>query len=600
MSNQSTRRLRELDLVELPHHVPDRDWHEFCYSYQLWQCMWEDICPHNRLVAGEIRRIFNVIKDDKSFMRHLNTSLINVYGNIINGRLFPFTGDKFTKAICRCITEVMRTYNCNEVVEVLNHIASLLTWFKRLPILLPSPNEEWLEYSNRVSRTIERPSREILLSIREIAKEWFGDFVLPDHFLCSHGSGSTSDAGKVLDHKIWLNTIPQWRASLLRTYDGEPLFTGGNVYDVPSQFQSVPKQFGKNRFICCEPSYLQFAQHNVFGHLREFIEDRSHPMFRYLALRDQTRNRDLCSQAFSCKLATIDLSNASDDVHYSTWKEIFLGLPLWRYIVGCRSKVLSFQDQECSPNYVAPMGSAVCFIFESICFALVLEHVFRSVHQRKCRGYLDKVSVYGDDLICPVDMAEQVIDVLRQLGFTVNSSKTFLDTEYHESCGVEYWRDWQISRINHPRALLSPVNVTLARLNLVCDLARTLEEGGFSVTRRHLMSTWCTKRVFPLGKRVSQCIDWKDNSVDQEYIVPKTFDPSLQCYVYTSPVVVTRSEDRDTAYEAWLYDHLPRPRQSRLERSLGYHRLPVPVPEAIERLVPFPSRRGTGLSLIHI
>jgi len=591
MPNHSTRRLRDLDLVEVPAPHMSDDWQEFTYSYQVWQCMWEDICPCNPILSGEIRRLYTVCVGSEDRARLLNTTLCEFYTNIIERRCFPFTGRGFYKAMNRVITEVMHCHCCTVPFEILNLVASLLTWFKRLPLFLPPPEKEWKDYSSYVSREIPPVADGTLASLRTIAHHWFSSFVWNSQDECRHGPGCTADAGRILGNKELLNVLPRWRAQLLRDTDGVPLVTGGDVVDIPSKFQSVPKQLGKNRYICMEPSALQYAQQGLFRSLYQYT--RRTPLRGFFVLEDQDRNRSLCSNAYQLGLATIDLSNASDDVHYVTWKKVFQGLPLWRYVVGVRSRLLQYKDEIVAPNYIAPMGSALCFIFETICFCLIVELAYQRVRQQKCRGYTDNVSVYGDDIICPADVAGMVVTILADLGFTVNRSKTYLDGTYFESCGVEYVEGVRIERVSHPRHVLAPTYVTPAKVESILELASTLGRHGYFTARRFLLSSWLNKRV--VGQVYGRdIVDWNLHSVDPDMSLPTHWHHDWQRSVRTKYVTVERYEPHDLDYICALATSTPRSRQERVSDSLGYQRSPVPVQEAVERLVRTRPFQGAG------
>lgn len=261
MPNHSVYRLSHLDLVQVIHPHTSPDWQEFCYSYQLWQCMWEDLCPSNAELAGELRRIYTSCVGDSVRVQALNTSLTSIYRKVVEGEENPFTGRGYTKAISKCLTIVMHTLGCGTLVECLDQVSSLLTWFKRLPIFLPTPEMEWEEYKKMAEHVVDTSKlRDITASLRSIAHSWFSNFVWNSHELARHGPGCTSDAGKVMGDKQYLITLPRWRAQLLRTTDGVPFWTGGDVIDVPSRFQSVPKQLGTNRYICMEPAAIQYVQ----------------------------------------------------------------------------------------------------------------------------------------------------------------------------------------------------------------------------------------------------------------------------------------------------------------------------------------------------
>jgi hypothetical protein len=88
----------------------------------------------------------------------------------------------------------------------------------------------------------------------------------------------------------------------------------------------------------------------------------------------------------------------------------------------------------------APMGSAVCFPLECIVFAIICEASVRHQSGRRSRKY-DYV-VYGDDIVIRAEYYDTAIEILSQLGFAVNSTKSFGDrypdvVPFREACGIE-------------------------------------------------------------------------------------------------------------------------------------------------------------------
>jgi hypothetical protein len=50
-----------------------------------------------------------------------------------------------------------------------------------------------------------------------------------------------------------------------------------------------------------------------------------------------------------------------------------------------------------------------------------------------------RVLVYGDDIICSAEIADQVVQALAFVGFQTNRSKSFLSGNFFESCGKHYF-----------------------------------------------------------------------------------------------------------------------------------------------------------------
>lgn len=134
----------------------------------------------------------------------------------------------------------------------------------------------------------------------------------------------------------------------------------------------------------------------------------------------------------------------------------------------------------------APMGSALCFPIESYVFASVVELAYRMHYGQASSGHLSGCSVYGDDIICPAEIYNLVVDILVSLGFKVNEEKSFSSPPYYESCGVEYLYGARINSIKHPRNHLTSQRKVVSpdRIGLVTDLANTLFSSGYFLARR--------------------------------------------------------------------------------------------------------------------
>jgi hypothetical protein len=87
------------------------------------------------------------------------------------------------------------------------------------------------------------------------------------------------------------------------------------------------------------------------------------------------------------------------------------------------------------------MGSGHTFPLQTLLFYCLAEATRILLKQK------GSVSVYGDDIIVPVKMSTQFMAVMKDLGFVINSEKSFYDLKDHdrpsqtffrESCGGDY------------------------------------------------------------------------------------------------------------------------------------------------------------------
>jgi len=163
-------------------------------------------------------------------------------------------------------------------------------------------------------------------------------------------------------------------------------------------------------------------------------------------IHDQDRNRLLASQAQERRLATLDLSQASELIATNcVWlllnaNEDPQGLRWWHLLNIARSKAVRIRDLEGKSTWhelqmFCSMGNGFTFPLESAIFLAVCRSVV-GVDQR------DVLAVYGDDMIVPQEHAALVIERLEPLGFKVNVSKSCLAGRFFESCGSD-WFDGQ-------------------------------------------------------------------------------------------------------------------------------------------------------------
>ena len=211
----------------------------------------------------------------------------------------------------------------------------------------------------------------------------------------------------------------------------------------PARLEAVPKTAEKPRLICIEASYNQFMQQALMQNLREELVRGS----SICSFVEQDTNRMMALEAsVSGRSATIDLSDASDRVALPLVEELFRFHPgFLRYLRLSRSPFAQLPGgQLVLLNKFASMGSALTFPVEAMVFTtLVVTSICRSTGDFSPRAIrrLGKrghgLSVYGDDIIVPVEHAQIVMDDLESVGLKVNRSKSFLSGKFRESCGMD-------------------------------------------------------------------------------------------------------------------------------------------------------------------
>jgi hypothetical protein len=296
---------------------------------------------------------------------------------------------------------------------------------------------------------------------RDDNPEW--PYVIP-----KHGPGATADrkvGNRKFDFTEWSlrleavfpygeYAIPSWRYySRLDCVDfREP------GMERPVRVITVPKTLKAPRIIAVEPSYMQYMQQGVKRLLVDSIK-ADYALGKVVGFDDQWRNNHLARLgSLNGELATLDLSEASDRVSnqlvramVKRWPHVSEALDATR----SRSADVPGHGVLRLAKY-ASMGSALTFPVEAMVFTTV---VYLGIE--KCQGrpltphavrrLRERVRVYGDDIIVPVEFAESVIAHLELYGFKVNSNKTFRSGLFRESCGKEYYagHDVSVVRVRH-------------------------------------------------------------------------------------------------------------------------------------------------------
>jgi hypothetical protein len=213
--------------------------------------------------------------------------------------------------------------------------------------------------------------------------------------------------------------------------------------EVPAKLEAVPKTALKPRLISIEPSYNQFVQQALQLRLKALLERDSFACsYTY-----QSHNQKLALDGSIDRMtATIDMSEASDRVALSLVEELFGFNPSFvRYLRLSRSRFVQLPDGELILlNKFASMGSALTFPIESMVFMTLVVTVlcrmrgdFSSKTIKSYRKRSGTLSIYGDDIIIPVDAYPNVVQSLSSLGMVVNESKSFHTGGFRESCGVD-------------------------------------------------------------------------------------------------------------------------------------------------------------------
>lgn len=230
----------------------------------------------------------------------------------------------------------------------------------------------------------------------------------------------------------------------------------------PVRVITVPKTLKTPRIIAIEPTCMQYVQQGILEILVERIET-DNLMSSFVGFRDQETNRLMAQKAsLTGKLATLDLSEASDRVSNQLVKTLLGDGTLARAVDACRSRKADVPGRGVIRlAKFASMGSALCFPIEAMVFLTIIflgiqDVLKRSLTYKDLSEFVGQVRVYGDDIIVPVEYVPSVVSRLETFGFKVNANKSFWSGNFRESCGGDYYRGEDITVIRVRQILAEP------------------------------------------------------------------------------------------------------------------------------------------------
>lgn len=221
--------------------------------------------------------------------------------------------------------------------------------------------------------------------------------------------------------------------------------------------QAVPKSFDKRRIIGPESTVRAY----LLQEKRALLEKTINSVFSdSVHIHDQSYNQELARiGSVSGDYATLDLSHASDLISLELISRITSPW-LFTWLTELNATHLNIGGRVIPSWMFATAGNPITFAFESLLFAAIVYTsidiycLFAKKRTTTCMRLKRMVSVYGDDLIVPSEVAQTTIDVLESLGFEVNASKSFTSGPYRESCGEEFLNGFRMTHWYWPRATI--------------------------------------------------------------------------------------------------------------------------------------------------
>jgi len=360
--------------------------------------------------------------------------------------------------------------------------------FREIEVILlqransPAPNLPWmLTFTSEVNRLLDDEDGDYFLNSKSL-----------EIILSKGGLGPGSSAGLSSPVKSDKLRYPTSYSPSLRDFIGSikgPAWLAENLHSKQVDHVdviSVPKTAFIDRTVSAVPVANMYLQMGLGELLREKLARDG------IDVRDQTRNQNLAKRALSLKLATIDLSSASS---WFSEKNLVGILPedLLHLLDLIRPK--TWRD-ECDVGASAPIRELMNWLPMGCgyTFNLMTLYFWALVRCTVPRGSLRFCSVYGDDIIVPQAYAELLVDRLEALGFKVNKAKSYLNGNFFESCGHEYFSGQYVTPFYCRRGKTGSASGTVVPVEYRVQLANRLRlwakipDGG------------CDSKVFPLWK----------------------------------------------------------------------------------------------------
>lgn len=337
---------------------------------------------------------------------------------------------------------------------------------------------------------------------------------------------------RVFPPSEWYSSVPTYyrgaRISHFALDEHMPISVSNADVELTSRFKFVHKTFGKPRCICIEELEMQWLQQALRRALYDRIEN--HPLTKgYVSFTDQSINGKIALLASKTReYATIDMSSASDRIAKELVIRLFSGNEqLLRALMCLSTDVIELpKDVPYHLKYIrakkyAPMGSALCFpVMGLIHFALI-----KSILQPFISRNEDSpVWVYGDDIIIRREHANIVFDRLPAFGMKLNVGKSFVNSLFRESCGVNAYNGILITPVRFKTILLDTLSVNTLVGTLVNE--SDLHSNGYHVTAKFIRSELYSHRnlnakAFPYVGRKSSVLgfirDDKMVATNKEY-----------------------------------------------------------------------------------
>lgn len=252
-------------------------------------------------------------------------------------------------------------------------------------------------------------------------------------------------------------------------------------HEVASRLISVPKTSKGPRLIAAEPTSHQWCQQLTW----RFLEHAMRKSFgtSFIDFRDQSKSADMVlSASRDRKLATVDLSDASDRLTCWTVERIFRSNPSILFALhAARTRYLRDEIHEdkgfLKLKKFASQGTATTFPVMSIvmlCIALGAS-LDGDITPQSIWKLRSQVRVFGDDIILPAHGYERLLRIMNLLQLKVNVAKSYVRGHFRESCGTDGFMGYDVTPVK-PKCIVAD---SPASCQAVVDITNNLYLKGY-------------------------------------------------------------------------------------------------------------------------
>ena len=325
-----------------------------------------------------------------------------------------------------------------------------------------------------------------------------------------------------------------------------------------SKVKLVPKDSRGPRIITMEPHGYMWIQQGLRARLYDWLQNRCTLTSGHINFDDQSVNQYLAlSSSLSQEWATLDLKDASDLLSAELVRRIFrFQKPMLRGLFAARTHETLLPNGERFPlAKFAGMGSATTFAVEAFCFwaiAVSCIAIELGISLQEATAF---VYVYGDDIIVPTDLAEDVMTALESTGLIVNRAKSYYKGRFRESCGVDAYLSIDVTPLRFKK--LFPVSLDDGEsFDAWCAYANAFMRKGYTELANSIFTD--LEKIFgsiPYGVQTSSFpCRIVDDALDaearnRELKIKRRYSDELQRLEFKVFTLVPK--DRPTALDGW-------------------------------------------------